>query len=538
MEKFRGWLNENNIDTTVVLNEATKNKKTNKLKILAVHPEYEKELEKLFAAPLMSDKEASVNQDKFKGLFYRNTTSTTNGDVAYVRNSPAAAAIAKAANNPDSGVSIDAKGIAMVTMSDGTTLSVDVSGGGSTRATANGAAREFFKDNKPFQEATFAALIQRGIQGIEVPAVKNPKAPKYKVASWILASDPIAKTGIFEYVNAGISADQKDAYMLELENYLIEQNQGQWAKTFEKVGNERWQNKIASVFTTAGAKNLKWKNARILRDNTPDPDVSEELLYSYFNGGRCGYPSKDIIDKADILLTFDPKNTNKYLKKILSFKDKSQIREHNNYINDLLVNGKMIGVSLKQLGSGDIRISVLNVTTTAVGEQINPDNQTVVRFIGDDDPDNTFDASNTYLKTESDTVSTYAVKIPVNHNKHIHTPEGAEMKLSVKNQDKRVAAVYQSDREKAQMGSANAILKQSTDTFGGYDIPAYVAKYQAKMDRTKAIRKVAEDVVNIFKNNQLVCHRVFAQAVAYPLVTIDETGEHVESEQAPYIKIY
>lgn len=527
MKKFSIWLKEDtDVKTKINLFEKTI---AAKMDTLAENPEYLDRLNQVFGTTGMpiSDSDASVT-DNFLGLFYR-TSGSKNGKIAVVTGSTAAehAKTSKLAK-------IDAKGTVTITLDDGNVMTVEPSGGGSTGKTKSGVARKYFKNNQNFQEAVFATLIELEIKGELdnlVKANKNPKFSDKKCVSWLIASDAKKKTGICKYVDCSIGKDDPQGFSLAMEDYLTQQNQGKWGKTFETVYRTRWKELLDSVFVS---KKPNWRSCKLLRDNVNIKGVDTELLTKYFRGNRCGVP-KDTVDKSDIILAFvSGEEINEILKKILSF-GPDELQAHNDYMNQLINDCKFIGISLKQLGTGGVRVAAMNVIVTAQGSNIKADKSTAVIYDETDPSNSTFNPKGATLPSaDSEGIMTYRIKIPIINRDSIHTKEGAQMVLSVKRQEQRVAAVFQAEKEAAQMGAANAFMNDN-----GFNIADKIKTAIAKgAGYSAAIQHTAIQLLKLFSAKPLFFYKTFCAAVAYPLVHITDEGTELTADMAPHIKIF
>jgi hypothetical protein len=52
-----------------------------------------------------------------------------------------------------------------------------------------------------------------------------------------------------------------------------------------------------------------------------------------------------------------------------------------------------------------------------------------------------------------------------------------------------------------------------------------------------AYRSIAEDIINMFQQNEVVVYQILAQGIGYP-IQVGKDPANVKIDSAPYIKIY
>ena len=381
-------------------------------------------------------------------------------------------------------------------------------------------------------------------------------------AKWLLASNPIEKTGICAYVDFEVPDDDIENFQVELADFLFNGSDN-WYKSFNALYNSNILDEISNVFTDAIQD---WKSALFLhfwrfQDGINDgKSLRNTVVDDYLNKARCG-SQKDTIDKADIFLVFDFNEAKKIIEDLMEkTKDRNDyFSKMTNYINAK----KFIGISLKKI-SGEVTLAAVNfkTETNAVGDNINPEKKVCLKYAGENDLKNTFAISENskdpvkknFAKVKVPKMEgkvTYVIEIPFHrgHWHDLHVSEHTKLQISIRSNSSRLGAVTVEAKftnAAANLGKMVTGLKKKLQ----YDP---VAELNAKLQKLKqknknalpkqyisaAYEKVARDILERFTKNELGFYEILANGIGYPIEKINKKGkrEYIV-DSAPYIKIY
>lgn len=361
---------------------------------------------------------------------------------------------------------------------------------------------------------------------------------------WLLVSDPVAKTGICEYVNFQVPEDDVENFQIELADFLFNGSDS-WYKSFDKLYTSNILSEISDVFTNSISRG-EWRRALFLHfwRFYEGKDLRQSLVNDYLNNARCG-SQKDTIDKADIFLAFNMNAANKIIKDLMSTKTKEEyFQKMTSYINAK----KFIGISLKKI-SGDVTLAAVNfkTETNAVGDNINPEKKVFLRFISQGNPNNTLSVSEAVIK-ESDTSEkvTYVIEIPFNegHAKDLHVSDNTRLQIYVRSNKSTFGAITVEAKftnASANLGKIVSAIKE----YWKYDTTAELSKKLkdagpnlSKQEVSSKYKEVAQEILEKFKNDELSLYKVLANGIGYPIEIGKGKKRSYVIDSAPYIKIY
>lgn len=380
-------------------------------------------------------------------------------------------------------------------------------------------------------------------------------------AKWLLASNPIEKTGICAYVDFEVPDDDVENFQVELADFLFNGSDN-WYKSFNALYNSNILDEISNVFTDVIQE---WKSALFLhfwrfQDGiNGGKSLRNTVVDDYLNKARCG-SQKDTIDKADIFLVFDFNKAKEIIENLMTTERKEDyFSKMMNYINKK----EFIGISLKKI-SGEVTLAAVNfkTETNAIGDNINPEKKVCLKYAGENDLKNTFAISENPkdpIKNNSAEVKvpkmegkvTYVIEIPFHkgHWHDLHVSEHTKLQISIRSNSSRLGAVTVEAKftnAAANLGKMVTGLKKKLQ----YDP---VAELNAKLQKLKqknknalpkqyisaAYEKVARDILERFTENELGFYEILANGIGYPIEKINKKGkrEYIV-DSAPYIKIY
>ena len=179
---------------------------------------------------------------------------------------------------------------------------------------------------------------------------------------------------------------------------------GTWLKYFITLAKESCK-KIKDLFS--GPESL---TAKAIINNVPEvyargliSDGLDGYVNDYFSKSILG-KAKDLVNKADILLDFNNK-ADEFFSKVLSA---STIEEYCRTVDDYLITGEIIGISLKK-GSDVLHVELIE-TVTPTNKLIFGENASAsIRYYGEHDKRNTFKSLNDILndKNNFNNISTF-----------------------------------------------------------------------------------------------------------------------------------
>jgi len=416
-------------------------------------------------------------------------------------------------------------------------------------AGSGSAVEKYLVPPTPTQESIIASILQAKAENAvkdpgDVPeCVKNFLGEKVikKLSAfgrWLLSSNPVTHTGVCYYDSFRVPDDDVEGFQIELAHFLFNGTET-WYKSFEKLYNSNILQEISSVFKN-GVSN--WKQALFLHfwRYFHGQDLRNTWVDQYLNDGRCGVV-KDNVDKADIFLCFNPKTAQRIVQDLMTTKTRQEYFDKmTRYINEK----SFIGISLKKIGSS-VTLSAVNFKTytNATGDNINPEKKVLLKFIKPGDKNNTLNiAGAKIMPATSDANVTYTIEVPFNpkHAHDLHMPDNSCMLITVRSNGSSFGKITVEAKFKnaaAQLGKLVEPLKE----FFGYS-PTDALKSRAKprmspQEVAAAYRSIAEDIINMFQQNEVVVYQILAQGIGYP-IQVGKDPANVKIDSAPYIKIY
>ena len=544
MEKFRGWLNENNFVTKVILDEVKKVSATEApqgKKITAnqanmnKYPEYLKELEAVAGKIVFP--EIGYTDPDFQGLFYKKDAGV---NIYVSKGSDAHAALA--GSDKARFEVINGKECVVFTFDDGNYTVIKTSGKADIAKADGSGSTDQLGNTTDLQESITSAIMTLNINGFQFPAAKNKKFKSHPVTEWLIESDVVNKTGIWKYVDAKVSDPEK--FKQQFTDWLIKyKDDGTikwkgWSSNFEYIAKENWRSRISAMFKD---NKPTWENAIVVHDRNLIAGINRALLQKYLAEDRFG-AQKDLLDKTDTVLAFNGASScNNLIKQVLSTKSPE---EHNELLNRLVNEVQLVGISLKQVAStvnvAAVNFKNFNILTTAVGDNINDEYKVCVRYdtgSGKTKQDHcTFKiGSATILPQQKEDATNFRVRIDCNPH-DLHLKDNQYVELQVRNHNGVNIAFIPS--------GANAKFGDANSQFDKYDeIGNITVKYNALTNQGMSLRdatkQIAEMIVDFFNKNPLALHEIFAKTAGYPLLkTKNGKNPDYNLSQAPYIKIY
>jgi len=498
--------------------------------VLKQYPDVLAELEELAGGPLVSDEE--FENPEFNGLFYKTSNSESAKPKLCIGKGSAAEAAMFDAGAEQSGTSD-----ITITLPSGAKIALHQS--------AKAKSFKYLKNTTDFQEAVIAALMQMKVDQIEIPIPSDKKKAKYPVQAWMESSDPVRKTGICKYLDYTVPPEDVEQFQAEI-NMILTSNSNGWRNCFEAIYRQDWKQVINSVFI----KSPTWFKPLFIHDNLRLPANIKESAKKFLGRQRCEV-QKDTVDKTDVLLVFNSAEAADLMDRCMEFK-KDQIEEHNNFVNEMINQGRMLGLSLKQTGA-DVMVAAVNfnLRTTAVGDNIN-DKYKVVVQIDPTNPDNcTFNCKKAALDIPKfkEGVKTYCIGVPFNkgHANDLHAADDDMLGIFIREAGGTKQCNFGLKGAKAFFGKGNLALKETVPDEPNYrpiDLTAIINNAKAEGKSVPAaVYEGVKRIASLIFTHPWTFTKIFAKSAGYPLAILgkDKRGKkkyNYEIVAAPYLKIF
>lgn len=498
--------------------------------VLKQYPDVLAELEELAGGPLVSDEE--FDNPDFNGLFYKTSNSEkAKTHLCIGKGSAAEAALFDAGGKP-SGTS---------------DMALVLPSGAKIKLHQSSKAKSFkyLKNTTDFQEAVIAALMQMRVDHIQIPIPADKKKAKYPVQAWMESSDPVKKTGICKYLDYTVPPEDVEQFQAEI-NMILTSNSNGWRNCFEAIYKQDWRQVIDSVFV----KKPTWFKPLFIHDNMRLPANIKSAAAKFLGRQRCGV-QKDTVDKTDVLLVFNSAEAADLMEQCMKF-TKDQIEEHNKFVNEMVNQGRMIGLSLKQTGA-DVMVAAVNfnLKTTAVGDNINDKYKVVVQIDPSNPANCTFNCNKKALDVPpfKEGVKTYVIGVPFNkgHAKDLHAGDDDKLGIFIREAGGTKQCNFGLVGAKAFFGKGNLALKETVPDEPGYvpiDLTAIINRAKANGEDTPhAVYRGVQRIQSLIYTHQWTFTKIFAKSAGYPLAILgkDKKGrKHYDYEivAAPYLKIF
>lgn len=473
----------------------------------------------LFVSPVS----AKTNQDKEYAAVAQKTISKLNKDTC----------------------KLDGKGRLVITLSTGQECTIDFTGQGPKVAVSkNGEAvtSKYITNETEIQEAITACILNLKAKNIKVTGEISPRLASFihdakKIAKftdfekWMYSSSPLNNTGLCEYIDFGEVFDEQQEYAFQCELYSF--LEGAWAKSFSAMYNSTSiMNELATIFKPkiSNIGNTEFLHFKNILDGHP---LAKTPIGPYLRDGRAGYSSKDTLDKTDIVwcLNGDVNETFKACNDLMNVKDG---KTYCQFVNDLVANNIMIGISLKQIGK-ELHFAAVNFKTftTASTLNINPNKKVLVKYFGPGNKENTFDWENATVYQRS--AKGCILRVPITHSEHIHADvKYVEIRMgSNSSAPGSIMAEWGIPGFPARLGKFTKVLNEVL----GFRLVTVRDMYvEQGLSWPDVYSKVADDLVEVIKSHPKELSKIFALGVGYPVQF--SKNKQPELDSAPYIKIY
>lgn len=497
---------------------------------LKQYPDVLAELEELAGGPMVSDEE--FDNPDFNGLFYKTSNSASAKPKICVGKGSTAEA-----NLFDAGADQTGASDITITLPSGAKIALHQS--------AKSKSFKYLKNTTDFQEAVIAALMQMRVDHIQIPIPTDKKKAKYPVQAWMESSDPVKKTGICRYLDYNVPPEDVEQFQAEI-NMILTSNSNGWRNCFEAIYRKDWRQEIDKVFV----KKPTWFKPLFIHDNLRLPGNIKSAAAKFLGAQRCGV-QKDTVDKTDVLLVFNSADAVPLMNQCLSFKN-GQIKEHNEFVNEMINQGRMLGLSLKQTGA-DVMVAAVNfnLKTTAVGDNINDEYKVVVQIDPNDPKNCTFNCNKKALQIPEfkEGVKTYAICVPFNkgHGKDLHASDDDMLGIFIREAGGTKQCNFGLKGAKAFFGKGNLALKDIVPDEPGYkpiDLTAIINRALADGKSVpEAVYEGVKRIASLVFTHPWTFTKIFAKSAGYPLAILnkDKKGKkHYDYEinSAPYLKIF
>lgn len=411
------------------------------------------------------------------------------------------------------------------------------------------AVQKYLMPETPAQESMIATILQVKAEGGitdpgDVPECVKKFLGEKKVKKlsafgrWILSSNPVEHSGLCGYIDFKVPEDDVEGFQIELANFLFS-GADNWFKSFEKLYNSNILQEISSVFKN-GVRN--WKQALFMHfwRYFHGEDLRGSWVEHYLYDGRCNAP-KDNVDKADIFLCFNPNAAQRIVEDLMATKQREDyFRKMTRYINQK----SFIGISLKKIG-GAVTLSAVNFKTytTAVGDNINPEKKVFLKFVKPGSRNNTLNIQEAFIKpSTSDKNVTYEIRVPFNkgHAHDLHMPDDACMLITCRSNGSdfgKITVEAKFQNAAANLGKLVEPLKSLFKYSPTETLAARINRKMTPQQVSAGYRSIAEDIIKLFKGNELKVYQMLAQGIGYPIQQ-GKDPNNVIVDSAPYIKIY
>lgn len=376
------------------------------------------------------------------------------------------------------------------------------------------------------QESMTAVLLELKCNGtalnIDETAVPDKFKKKSPIIKWLISSKPSAGTGICHYID--FPTKQDEDFAVAMASFLES-----WGPSLEKAYNADVKKLISSIFVH-GITAKNWHFGHYGRkDMTSIPE-----LRSYLLDDRC-HGQKDDADKSDIVLFFNVKDARATMQAAMRAKN---LDEHNMILNEAFVNKKLLGISLKQIGStfNLIGVNFDRSLTNAIGQEINKDKIAAVIHNIKNTKQNTFDAS-MIENVQPAKSATATLTLHVNNQASIHVSKPLYLVFRTKGSD-AISLILFEKGAKAYMGNAKkSFAKPEIFNHPGLNFNVKAMEDSMKdLPLTERINNIVKKFVDMIhsKGNIRKFALAFADAVGYSF----QSDEEYVQLSAPYIKIY
>lgn len=498
--------------------------------VLKQYPDVIAELEELAGGPLVSDEE--FENPNFNGLFYKTSNSASAKPKLCIGKGSAAEAAMFDAGAEQSGPSD-----ITITLPSGAKIALHQS--------AKAKSFKYLKNTTDFQEAVIAALMQMRIDNVQIPIPSDKKKAKYPVQAWMESSDPVKRTGICKYLDYSVPPEDVEQFQAEINMILTSNNNG-WRNCFEAIFRQDWRQVIDSVFV----KKPTWFKPLFIHDNLRLPSNIKASAAKFLGKQRCGV-QKDTVDKTDVLLVFNGAEATDLMEHCMKF-GKDQVKEHNNFVNEMINQGRMLGLSLKQTGANVMVAAVnFNLRTTAVGDNINDKYKVVVQIDPSNPANCTFNCNKKALDIPpyKEGVKTYVIGVPFNkgHANDLHAADDDMLGIFIREAGGTKQCNFGLKGAKAFFGKGNLALKDTVPDEPSYrpiDLTAIINNAIADGKSVPAaVYEGVKRIASLIFTHPWTFTKIFAKSAGYPLAILgkDKKGKkHYDYEivAAPYLKIF
>jgi len=493
-------------------------------------PDVLAELEEIAGGVMVSDEE--FDNPDFNGLFYKTSNSASAKPKLCIGKGSSAES-----NLFDAGAEQSGASDMVIKLPCGAKIALHQS--------AKSKSFKYLKNTTDFQEAVIGALMQMRVDNIPIPVPTDKKKAKYPVQAWMESSDPVKKTGICKYIDYSVPAEDVEQFQTEINMILTSGNNG-WRNCFEAIYKVDWKSEINKIFIHKPT----WFKPLFIHDNMRLPSTVKASASKFLGKQRCGV-QKDVVDKTDILLVFNAADAVPLMDRCMAF-TKDQIPEHNEFVNEMINQGKMLGISMKQTGTSVMVAAVnFNIKTTAVGDNINDEYKVVVQ-IDPDDPNNcTFNCNkkNLVIPQFKPDVKTYRIDVPFNrgHGKDLHAGDGDMLGIFIREAGGTIQCNFGLKGAKAFFGKGNLALKEILPAEPNYvpiDLTAIVKKnIDAGKSVPEAVYEGVKRIASLIFTHPWTFTKIFAKSAGYPLAIVgkDKKGKkklNYEFMAAPYMKVF
>lgn len=411
------------------------------------------------------------------------------------------------------------------------------------------AVKKYLMPETPAQESMIATILQVKAEGgisapDDVPECVKKFLGEKKIKKlsefgrWIYSSNPVEHTGLCRYIDFKVPDDDVEGFQIELANFL-DKGADNWFKSFEKLYNSNILQEISSVFRN-GVRN--WKQALFMHfwKYYHGKDMRGTWVEHYLYDGRCNAP-KDNVDKADIFLCFNPNVAQRIVEDLMATKQREEyFRKMTQYINQK----SFIGISLKKIGKA-VTLSAVNFKTytTATGDNINPEKKVFLKFVKPGSKNNTLSIQEAFIKpSTSDANVTYEIRIPFNkgHAHDLHMPDNATMLITCRSNGSdfgKITVEAKFQNAAANLGKLVDPLKEMFKYSPTKTLASRINRKMTPQQVSAGYRSIAEDILKLFKGNELKVYQILAQGIGYPIQRGTDPN-NVIVDSAPYIKIY